>query len=67
MRLKIVFVGFDKKEEIVEVNGQKYSEILESLGINPETVVVVKEGHPVPTDEVAEGGEVKVVRVISGG
>jgi len=67
MKLKIVFVGFDKKEEILEVNGQKYSEILESLGINPETVVVVKDGLPVPADEVAEGGEVKVIRVISGG
>lgn len=67
MKLKIVFVGFDKKEEVLDVNGQKYSEILESLGINPETVVVVKDGLPVPTDEVAEGGEIKVVRVISGG
>lgn len=67
MRLKIVFVGFDKKEEVLDVNSQKYSEILESLGINPETVVVVKDGLPVPTDEVAEEGEIKVIRVISGG
>ncbi|WP_456468261.1 hypothetical protein [Archaeoglobus sp.] len=67
MKLKMVFVGFDRKEEVVEVNGQKYSDILESLGINPETVVIVKDGLPVPTDEVAEEGEVKVIRVISGG
>lgn len=67
MKLKIIFVGFNKKEETVDINGQKYSEILDSLGINPETVVVVKDGTPVPTDDVAEGGEIKVIRVISGG
>lgn len=67
MKLKIKFVGFDLKEVEVDANGQRYSDILESLGINPETVVVVKDNIPVPTDEVAEGGEVKVVRVISGG
>ncbi len=67
MKLKIKFVGFDLKEVEVDANGQKYSDILESLGINPETVVVVKDNIPVPIDEVAEGGEVKVVRVISGG
>ncbi len=68
MKLKIIFVGFEKKEEIVEFEGKKrYSEILESLGINPETVVVVKGDLPVPTDDFAEEGEVKVIRVVSGG
>ena len=67
MKLKINFIGFDKKVVEVEVNGERYSEVLEKLGINPETVVVVKDGLPVPVDDVAEGGEVKVVRVISGG
>ncbi len=38
MKLKIKFVGFDLKEVEVDANGQKYSDILESLGINPETV-----------------------------
>ncbi len=49
------------------MNGEKYSEVLEKLGINPETVVIVRDGLPVPVDDVAEGGEIKVVRVISGG
>lgn len=57
-----------KKEEIVDIDESKrYSEILESLGINPETVVLVKDGMPVPVEELAEEGEVKVIRVISGG
>jgi len=67
MRLKINFVGFNFKEKEVEINGQTYSEILESMGINPETVVIIRDGIPVPTDEVAEEGEIKVIRVISGG
>uniref|UniRef100_A0A7C2N618 MoaD/ThiS family protein n=1 Tax=Archaeoglobus fulgidus TaxID=2234 RepID=A0A7C2N618_ARCFL len=67
MKLKIKFVGFEIKETEVDVNGQSYSEILESLGINPETVVIVRDNLPVPVDDIAEGGEVKVVRVISGG
>lgn len=67
MKLKINFIGFDKKAVEVDVNGEKYSEVLEKLGINPETVVIVRDGLPVPVDDVAEGGEIKVVRVISGG
>ncbi len=65
--LRMVFVGFDRKEEVVRPEGRKYSDILESLGINPETVVIVRNGTPVPVDDVAEDGEVRVIRVISGG
>ncbi len=65
--LRMVFVGFDRKEEVVRPEGRKYSDILESQGINPETVVIVRNGTPVPVDDVAEDGEVKVIRVISGG
>lgn len=65
--LRMVFVGFDRKEEVVRPEGRRYSDILESLGINPETVVIVRNGTPVPVDDVAEDGEVKVIRVISGG
>ncbi len=68
MRLKLTFVGFDRKEETVEVDaGKTYSDVLESLGINPETVIVVRDGVPVPNEARVEEGEVKVVRVISGG
>ena len=68
MKLKLTFVGFDRKDEVVEVEaGKTYSDVLESLGINPETVVVVKEGTPIPNEARVEEGEVKVIRVISGG
>ncbi len=68
MKVKLKFIGFDRKEEVVEFNGKKrYSEILEQIGINPETVIVLKGDVPIPTDDFVEEGEVKIVRVISGG
>jgi len=61
-------LGFQKKEEVLWVDeGKTYEDILKELGINPETVVIVKEGLPVPSDEKVEEGEVKILRVISGG
>ncbi len=68
-RIKLKFVGgFDIKEKELEVEeGTRYSEVLSSLGINPETVVLVKDNTPIPTDDFVEEGEVVVMRVISGG
>ncbi len=69
MKVKVRFVGgFDRKEEEVEVGkGERYSDLLSRLGINPETVVIVKDGKPVPVDDFVEEGEIVVMRVISGG
>ena len=69
MKVRLIFIGgFDKKEEVLEVNEKKrYSELLESIGINPETVVIVKDKTPIPIDDFVEEGDVKVIRVISGG
>ncbi len=68
-RIKLKFVGgFDFKEKEVEVEeGTRYSEVLSRLGINPETVVLIKDNTPIPTDDFVEEGEVVVMRVISGG
>ncbi len=68
-KIKFKFVGgFDIKEKELEVEeGTRYSEVLSSLGINPETVVLVKDNIPIPTDDFVEEGEVVVMRVISGG
>lgn len=68
MKIKFIFIGFGKKEEEIEIEERKrYSEILEDLKINPETVVLLKNSTPIPTDDFAEEGEVTVIRVISGG
>ncbi|MCC6027492.1 MAG: hypothetical protein DSO01_04090 [Archaeoglobi archaeon] len=68
MILKLKFIGFNRKEEILEIKERKrYFEILEELKINPETVVLIRDSTPVPVDDFAEEGEVTVLRVISGG
>ncbi|MCQ4153467.1 MAG: hypothetical protein HA489_05985 [Archaeoglobales archaeon] len=68
MKVKLIFIGFEKKEEVLEVEkGRRYCEILEDLRINPETVVLVRDSTPVPIDDYAEEGEITVIRVISGG
>ncbi len=69
MKVKIKFLGgFGKDREEVEIEkGKRYSDLLNLLGINPETVVIVKDGKPVPVDDFVEEGEIVVMRVISGG
>jgi len=43
-------------------------EILRSLGINPEEVIVAKNGRIVPEDETAGGSDdLKIVRFVHGG
>ncbi|MHC1594978.1 MAG: ubiquitin family protein [Methanotrichaceae archaeon] len=55
-------------ERLVEVEeGLTYEDLLDILNINPETVVILKDGNPVPVDDVLEAGSVEVIRVVSSG
>jgi len=55
-------------ERLVEVEeGLTYGDLLDILNINPETVVILKDGNPVPVDDVLEAGDVEVIRVVSSG
>ena len=55
-------------ERLVEVEeGLTYEDLLDLLNINPETVVILKDGNPVPVDDVLEAGGVEVIRVVSSG
>ncbi len=45
----------------------KYEDMLLYFNLNPESVIVLKNGVPVPLDEVMGLGELKVLRVVSGG
>lgn len=47
--------------------GLTYEGIFDLLEINPETVVALRNGHPVPADELVEDGDLKIVRVVSSG
>jgi len=55
-------------EKIIEVGERStYSDILAELDINPETVVVMVEGRPVPIDDVVDSGRIDILRIVSGG
>jgi sulfur carrier protein ThiS len=55
------------RKEIAE-DGARIEEILKKLGINPEEVIVAKNGKIVPEEEIAGGyDELKVVRFVHGG
>ncbi|ATZ61255.2 MAG: hypothetical protein DDT33_00404 [Firmicutes bacterium] len=45
----------------------RYDDMLLGFNLNPEIVVVLKNGVPVPLDDVVEAGELRVLKVVSGG
>lgn len=53
----------------IPVKGRvKVRALLEELGLNPEAAVVLRSGRPLTEDdEVSDGDQVDVVRVLSGG
>jgi len=78
LRLKIV-AGSEERNVDVEVSDTEagaegrgeadtYEALLARLGINPVEVIVLCNGRPVPEDEeVNGGGEIEIIRIVSGG
>jgi sulfur carrier protein len=52
---------------VIESWGRTYEDMLLALEINPETVVMLAEGGPVPLDEEVCGEKVTIIRVVSSG
>jgi len=68
MRLTVVLHAGGRTEREIDLpEGSNYFDLLQVLEINPETVVVFKNGVPVAFDSMVEGGLVDVMRVVSGG
>jgi len=44
-----------------------YEDLLGSLHINPEIVIVFRKGDPVPLDETVTSDNVEILRVVTGG
>jgi len=66
IRIKILSGG--KKEQTIEANEDlTYEELLESLHINPEIVIVFRNGTPVPLDERLTRDDIDIMRVVTGG
>ena len=48
-------------------NGATYEELLKTLDINEESVIVLKDGQATPLDGVVESGSIQVLKITSGG
>ena len=62
-----MFTNRASSHEVEIPEGSSYFDLLAFLNINPETVVVFRDGVPVPFDEKANPGKIEVMRVVSGG
>lgn len=68
MKVKVKILSGGVKEETIEVCGDStYEDMLGSLHINPEIVIVFRNGNPVPLDEKVGPDSVDIIRVVTGG
>ncbi len=73
MELKIkILAGKEEKKRIEVLQDDTYENVLEKLKINPEEVVVLRNGKPVPEDEQVvdeknASEEITIIRIVSGG
>ncbi len=63
-----LFVGEVSSREVELPEGATYFDLLSFLKVNPETVVVFRDGVPVAFDSAVEPApRIEVMRVVSGG
>ena len=68
MKINVKILSGGVREQALEVTeGSTYEDILEALHINPEIVIVFRDGAPVPLDESVSPGGVEILRVVTGG
>lgn len=66
VNLKILSGGVS--EQTLEIDdGTTYEDLLRIVGINQETVIVLKDGQSVPLDGVVMSGNLSILRIVSGG
>jgi sulfur carrier protein ThiS len=62
-----ILAGRGVERVMIDSCGRTYEDLLLALKINPETVVVLAEGGPVPLDGEICGEKVTIIRVVSSG
>ncbi len=68
MKVKVKILSGGAREQILEISPDStYEEMLKSLNINPEIVLVFRKGTPVPLDENVTPDSVEILRVVTGG
>jgi len=67
VKIKVKLLSGGVKEQSMEVSPEStYEELLKSLNINPEIVLVFAGGTPVPLDQKVTD-DVEILRVVTGG
>ncbi|MDY6865249.1 MAG: MoaD/ThiS family protein [Halobacteriota archaeon] len=68
MRLSINIVTNERRVQSVDLpDDSTYEDLLRGLKINQETVIVLRDGLPVPLDAKVSQSDITVLRVVSGG
>ncbi|MFZ2411156.1 MAG: MoaD/ThiS family protein [Candidatus Methanoperedens sp.] len=68
MKIKVKLLSGGVKEENMDISSDStYEDLLGVLHINPEIVLVFRNGAPVPLDEKVSGDSVEILRVVTGG
>jgi sulfur carrier protein len=62
-----LFTGEVSSRYVEVPDGSTYFDLLLLLKINPETVVVFRDGIPVAFDAAVAGPKLEIMRVVSGG
>lgn len=65
VRVVLEVVGGD--EHTFDVEAATYADLLSEVGLSPNEVAVLVDGHPVPEDQPVEAGRARVLRLVSGG
>ncbi|MFP4655224.1 MAG: hypothetical protein ACLFMM_06075 [Methanohalobium sp.] len=66
--VNVKIVPEDDSEYPVNIeNGATYEDLLKTLDINEESVIVLKNGQATPLDGVVESGNIQVLKITSGG
>ena len=66
IKVKIMFGGV-KEQNLDVLSSSTYEELLGSLHINPEIVLIFRGGNPVPLDEKVNLENIEILRVVTGG
>jgi len=68
LKIKVKILSGGVREQNLDVlSSSTYEELLESLHINPEIVLVFRDGNPVPLDEKVTPENIDIIRVVTGG
>ena len=59
--------GESSNKSIMVKDGSTYNDVLSSLNINPETVIIMVNNRPVPVDEIVYTDHMEILMIVSRG